>query len=47
MPFTSSEERKRWLPHYLAIYNGRRCHVALALAGRIPFQQLQRLLVTE
>ena len=45
MPFTSSEERKRLLPRYLAIYNGRRCH--MALAGRTPFQQLQRLRVTE
>ena len=45
MPFTSSDERKRWLPRYLAIYNGRRCH--MALAGRTPFQQLNRLRVTE
>ena len=45
MPFTSSEERKRWLPRYLAIYNGRRGH--MALAGRTPFQQLNRLRVTE
>jgi hypothetical protein len=45
MPFTSSKERKRCLPRYLAIYNGRRCH--MALAGRTPFQQLQRLRVTE
>jgi hypothetical protein len=45
MPFTSSEERKQWLPRYLAIYNGRRCH--MALAGRTPFQQLNRLRVTE
>ena len=45
MPFTSSEERKLWLPRYLAIYNGRRCH--MALAGSTPFQQLNRLRVTE
>jgi hypothetical protein len=45
MPYTSSEERKRWLPRYLAINNGRRCH--MALAGCTPFQQLQRLRVTE
>jgi transposase len=45
MPFTSSEERKRWLPRYLSIYNGRRCH--MAIGGRTPFQQLQRLRVTE
>jgi hypothetical protein len=44
-PFTSSEERKRWLPRYLAFYNGRRCQ--MALAGRTPFQQLNRLRVTE
>jgi len=45
MPFTSSEERKRWLPRYLSIYNGRRCH--MAIGGRTLFQQLQRLRVTE
>jgi len=45
MPFTSSEERKRWLPRYLSIYNGRTCH--MAIGGRTPFQQLQRLRVTE
>ena len=45
MPFTSSVERKRGLPRYLSIYNGRRCH--MALAGHTPFQQLQRLRVTE
>jgi hypothetical protein len=36
MPFTSSEERKRWLPRYLAIYNGRRCH--MAIGGRTSFR---------
>jgi len=45
MPYTSSEERKRWLPRYLAIYNGRRCH--MAIGGRTPFQQLNRLRFTE
>ena len=45
MTFNSSEERKRWLPRYLDIYNGRRGH--MALAGRTPFQQLNRLRVTE
>jgi len=45
MPFNSSEERKRWLPRYLAIYNGRRCH--MAIGGRTPIQQLNRLRVTE
>jgi hypothetical protein len=45
MPFNSSEERKQWLPRYLSIYSGWRCH--MTLAGRTPFQQLQRLRVTE
>jgi hypothetical protein len=44
MPFSSSEEHKRLLPRYLAIDNGRRCH--MALADRTPFQQLQELRVT-
>jgi hypothetical protein len=30
MPFDSSEKRKRWLRRYLAIYNGRRCHIGVA-----------------
>jgi hypothetical protein len=38
MPFTSLEERKLWLLRYLAIYNGRWCH--MAIGGRTPFQQL-------
>jgi len=33
------------LPRYLAIYNGRRCH--MALAGRTPIQQLGVLRSTE
>ena len=45
MPFNSSEERKRWLPRYLAIDNGRRCH--MAIGGSTPIQQLNRLRVTE
>ena len=45
MAFQSSEERNSWLPSYLAIYNGRRCH--MALAGRTPFQQLCLLTATE
>jgi len=45
MPFISSEERKHWLPRYLSIYIGRGCH--MAIGGRTPFQQLQRLRVTE
>jgi transposase InsO family protein len=45
MAFQTSEERNSWLPRYLAIYNGRRCH--MALAGRTPFQQLCLLTATE
>ena len=45
MAFQASTEQNRWLPRYLAIYNGRRCHVALA--GRTPFQQLGLLRATE
>ena len=26
MSFQNSEERKRWLPRYLRLYNQRRCH---------------------
>ena len=45
MAFHTSAERNRWLPRYLAIYNGRRCH--MALAGRTPIQQLGLLRATE
>ena len=45
MAFQTSQERNRWLPRYLALYNGRRCH--MALAGRNPFQQLGLLRATE
>ena len=45
MAFQTSNERNRWLPRYLAIYNGRTCH--MALAGRTPFQQLGLLRATE
>jgi hypothetical protein len=45
MAFQTSAERNRWLPRYLAIYNGRRCH--MALAGRTPIQQLGLLRATE
>ena len=45
MAFQTSTERSRWLPRYLAIYNGSRCH--MALAGRTPFQQLGLLRATE
>jgi|688.fasta_scaffold61810_4 hypothetical protein len=44
MPFTSSDERKRWLPDYLAIYNRRRFN--MAISDRTPFQQLNMLRVT-
>jgi len=42
MAFQSSEERKRWLPRYLGLYNGRRCH--MALGGLSPQQRLVALL---
>jgi hypothetical protein len=45
MPFQTSGEQNRWLPRYLKLYNGRRCH--MALGGLSPQQCLQRLLVTE
>ena len=45
MAFQTSAERNHWLPRYLAIYNGRRCH--MALAGRTPIQQLGLLRATE
>ena len=45
MAFQTSTERNRWLPRYLAIYNGRRVH--MALTGRTPFQQLGLLRATE
>ena len=45
MAFQTSTERNRWLPRYLAIYNSRRCH--MALAGRTPIQQLGLLRATE
>jgi hypothetical protein len=44
LAFHTSTERSRWLPRYLAIYNGRRCH--MALAGRTPIQQLGLLRAT-
>ena len=43
--FQSPAERNRWLERYLAIYNHRRCH--MALAGRTPYQQLALLRATE
>ena len=42
MAFQSSEERKRWLPRYLTLYNDRRCH--MALGGLSPQQRLVALL---
>ena len=45
MAFQNSQERDHWLPRYLAIYNRRRCH--MAIGGRTPIQQLNRLRVTE
>ena len=45
MAFNTSTERNRWLPRYPAIYNCRRCH--MALAGRTPFQQLELLRANE
>jgi len=43
--YRTSEERNRWLPRYLGIYNGHRCH--MALGGLTPQQCLQRLLIAE
>ncbi len=42
MPFQNSEERNRWLPRYLSIYNRLRKHTALG--GRSPQQRLNELL---
>jgi transposase InsO family protein len=43
--FQTSEERNQWLPRYLGISNGRRCH--LALGGLTPRQSFQRRLIAE
>ena len=45
MAFQTAAERNHWLPRCLAIYKGRRCH--MALAGRTPIQQLGLLRATE
>jgi hypothetical protein len=45
MAFQTSEERNRWLPRYLGIYDARRC--SMALGGISPQQCLNRLLATE
>jgi hypothetical protein len=42
MAFQTSQERNRWLPRYLALYKGRRCH--MALGGLSPQQRLAGLL---
>ena len=42
MPFQNSEERNRWLPRYLSIYNRLRNHSALGY--RSPQQRLKELL---
>lgn len=42
MALRTSEERNRWLPRYLALYNGRRCH--MGLCGLSPQQRLTALL---
>jgi transposase InsO family protein len=43
--YQTSEERNRWLPRYLGIYKGHRCH--MALGGLSPQRCLQRLLIAE
>jgi len=45
MPFQTSEERNRWLPRYLGLNNGNRCH--MGLGGLSDQQSLQRLLIAE
>ena len=42
MPFQNSEERNRWLPRYLAIYN--RFRENSALGYRSPQERLNKLL---
>ena len=42
MPFQNSEERNRWLPRYLSIYNRLRKHSAIGY--RSPQQRLNELL---
>ncbi len=42
MPSQNSEERNRWLPRYLSIYNQLRKHTALG--DRSPQQRLNELL---
>jgi hypothetical protein len=45
MPFQTSNERNRWLPRYLGLYNSRRSH--MALGGLSPQQRLIQLLNDE
>ncbi len=45
LAYQTSDERSRWLPRYLGIDNGRRCH--MALGGLSPQQCLKRLLFAE
>ncbi|WP_231596289.1 hypothetical protein [Synechococcus sp. CBW1108] len=43
--YQTSAERNCWLPRYLGIYNGIRCH--MALGGLSDQQRLKRLLIAE
>ena len=43
--YQTSEERNRWLPCYLGIYNSKRCH--MAFAGLTLQQFLKRLVIAE
>jgi transposase InsO family protein len=45
MPFQTSDERNRWLPSYLGLYNRPRSH--MALGGLSPQQRLNQLLKAE
>jgi hypothetical protein len=45
MAFQTSAELNRWLKRYLGIYDGYRCHIAMAV--HTPIQQLEKLRATE
>ncbi len=45
MSFQTFDERNRWLPRYLGLYNSRRFH--MALGGLSPQQRLIQLLSAE
>ena len=45
--YQTSEERNRWLPRYLGMYNGNRCHMALGGLSPQQWQCLKRLLIAE